>query len=91
MTDDRLFPGWCATLIRTPAGWHSITRGWRLDNIDISTERIVLSPNDDDPVADVCMNNSMVYDDENSVFEVLDGVIVAHWWRGGRWPMQNEP
>lgn len=24
-------------------------------------------------------------------FEVRDGVIVAEWWRGGRWPMQSEP
>jgi hypothetical protein len=93
VTDDRLFPGWCATVLQAPEGCHSLTPGWRLDNVDISTEIVVLDAlniGKDPPVEDTCRNYSMVYADETTIFEVLDGVIVAQWWRGGRWPVESD-
>lgn len=82
--DERLFPGWNAMIVSTGCGWHSLTPGWHPDNIEISTSVPYLFPGTHESVDDLCRSNSTIYRDPDTVLEVRDGIIVAEWWRGGR-------
>lgn len=82
MTDTRLFPGWDTMLWPSPFGgeWTSKTPGWLGSDVPFeqgSRARL----------REQCQDYSTVCD--GPFFEVLDGVIVAQWWRGGRWPVES--
>jgi hypothetical protein len=85
MTDDRLFPGWDTMLWPSPliGEWISMTPGWLGEDLVSASE-----PHLRTLLREQCRYYSTI--GEGPFFEVLDGVIVAEWWQGVRWPVESD-
>lgn len=91
MSDARLFPGWDTMIWLNPTVmgecWGSTTPGYRPACADASPDVVMLHPNLDPLVEDLCRDYSMVAD--GPFLEAIDGEIVAEWWRGGRFAVRE--
>lgn len=86
MDDDRLFPGWDTMLWPSPFGdeWASTTPGWIGEDLAHEFE-----PRSRALLREQCRDYSTTGD--GPFLEVIDGVVVAQWWRGGRWLVESVP
>lgn len=77
MSDPRLFPGWDTMIWPAPQidGWGSTTPGYL-------GEDVPAEPRSRAALREQCREYSALVD--GPFLEVVDGVIVAEWWRGGR-------
>lgn len=89
MSDARLFPGWDTMLWKCPPvmgdAWGSTTEGFEGGTEPLVTERgVIVRPHADPPLEDLCREYSSIACDDGPFLELRGGVIVAEWWRGGR-------
>jgi hypothetical protein len=84
MSDARLFPGWDTMLWLNPPVmgecWGSTTPGYL-------GEDVPAEPRSRSAIREQCREYSTIAD--GLFLEVIDGAIVAEWWRGGRFAVRE--